>query len=111
MNKIVIIRREFKPEDLFRLEVATNLQYKPEVLAIVNYINWLVFKVFRETFFIKFDLSTGHFYKTIEEVKTAIKQYSKVNYFNLLIRLRRINKMLFVGNRPPTNKNCIRPDK
>ena len=27
------------------------------------------------------DLSRGHFYKTIEEPKTAIKQYSKVHYF------------------------------
>ena len=26
LNKIVIIRREYKPEDLFRPEVATNLQ-------------------------------------------------------------------------------------
>ena len=26
------------------------------------------------------DLSHGHFYKTIEEAKTIIKQYSKVHY-------------------------------
>ena len=38
------------------------------------------------------DLSYGHFYKTIEETKTAIKQYSKVHYFIRLIRRRRIKK-------------------
>ena len=34
------------------------------------------------------DLSHGHFYKTIEEAKTAIKQYSKIHYFIRLIRPR-----------------------
>ena len=33
------------------------------------------------------DLLRGHFYKTIEEAKTAIKQYSEVHYFIRLIRL------------------------
>ena len=59
------------------------------------------------------NLSHGHFYKTIEEAKTAIKQYSKVHYFIHLIRPWRIKKIirwqlpttnkkcLFVGNRPP----------
>ena len=62
------------------------------------------------------DLSNDHFYKTIEEAKSVIKQYSKVHYFIRLIcpqRInknvirreppstpRRINKILFVGNRP-----------
>ena len=35
------------------------------------------------------DLSRGHFYKTIEEAETAIKQYSKEHYF---IRLNRSDK-------------------
>ena len=48
------------------------------------------------------DLSRGHFYKTIEEAKTAIKQYSKVHYFIRLIHSsgiapRRIKTILFVG--------------
>ena len=46
------------------------------------------------------DLSHGHFYKAIEEAKTAIKQYSKVHYFIHLIRPQRIKFFLFVGNRP-----------
>ena len=58
------------------------------------------------------DLSCGHFYKTIEEAETAIKQYSKEHYFIRLIRPRWIKKIyssgipltnqqkLFVGNRP-----------
>ena len=50
------------------------------------------FQSFQQTFFIKMNLSRGHFYKTIEEAKTAIKQYSKVNYFIRLIRRRRIKK-------------------
>ena len=32
------------------------------------------------------DLLRRHFYKTIEEAKTAIKHYSKVHYFIHLIR-------------------------
>ena len=59
---------------------------KPEILAIVYYINRLVFQSFQETFFIKMNLSRGHFYKTIEEAKTDIQQYSKVHYFIRLIR-------------------------
>ena len=43
------------------------------------------------------DLSHGHFYKTIEEARTAMKQYSKVHYFIRLIRPRRITQFLFVG--------------
>ena len=35
------------------------------------------FQSFQETFLIKMDLSRGHFSKTIEEVETAIKQYSE----------------------------------
>ena len=38
------------------------------------------------------DLSHGHFYKTIEEAETAIKQYSKEHYFFRLIRPGRIKK-------------------
>ena len=44
------------------------------------------FQSFQETFFIKMDLSRVHFYNTIEEAETAIKQYSKEHYF---IRLNR----------------------
>ena len=55
------------------------------------------FQSFQETFFIKMDLSCDHFYKTIEEAKTAIKQYSKVHYF---IRLIRQKPNFFIGNRP-----------
>ena len=55
---------------------------------------------FQETFFIKMDLSRGHFYTTTEEAEAAIKQYSKEHYFIRLNRLRRIKKNLFVGNRP-----------
>ena len=36
------------------------------------------------------DLSRGHFYKTIEEAETAIKQYSKEHYFIRLNRPQRI---------------------
>ena len=65
------------------------------------------------------NLSCGNFYKTIEEAETAIKQYSKEHYFICLNRPqqiknlyssgmangpRRIKIILFVGNRPPTNK-------
>ena len=61
------------------------------------------------------DLSHGHFYKTIEEAKTAIKQYSKVDYFIRLIRPRGIKKFVFVGNRPEKYKICyssgIAPDE
>ena len=53
------------------------------------------------------DLSHGHFYKTIEEAKTASKHYSTVHYFNRLIRSWRIQKLLFVGIRPPTNKKSV----
>ena len=58
------------------------------------------FQSFQETFFIKMDLSHGHFYKTIEEAETAIKQYFKDHYFIRLNRRRRIIKIVFVGNRP-----------
>ena len=56
------------------------------------------------------DLSRGHFYKTIEEAETAIKQYSKEHYF-----IRRWespptnNKNMFVRNRPRWIKKIIRP--
>ena len=43
------------------------------------------------------NLSLGHFYKTIEEAKTAIKQYSKVHYFIRLIRPRRITFFYSLG--------------
>ena len=46
------------------------------------------------------DLWRGHLYKTIEEAKTAIKQYSKEHYFIRLNRPKRLKKCLFVGNRP-----------
>ena len=42
------------------------------------------------------DLSHGHFHKTIEDAETAIKQYSKADYFIRLNRPRRIKKNLFV---------------
>ena len=55
------------------------------------------------------DLSRGHFYKTIEEAETAIKQYFKEHYFIYLNRPWRIKKNVLIGHRPPTNKNnCIR---
>ena len=51
------------------------------------------------------DLSRGHFYKTIEEAKTDIKQYSKVHYFIRFVfvgnRPRRIQFYLIVGNFVP----------
>ena len=65
------------------------------------------FYSFQETFYIKMDLSRDHFYKTIEEAKTAIKQYCKVYYFSHLIRPRRIENFLFVGNRTPTNNKIF----
>ena len=77
LNNIFIIRRKYKPEDLFRQEVATNLQLNG------SSSHCLLYKLagFQETFFIKMDLSCGHFYKTIEETETAIKQYFKEHYF------------------------------
>ena len=51
------------------------------------------------------DLSRVYFYKTIEEAKTAIKQYSKVHYFIRLIRPRRIKKII---RRESPQRNCIR---
>ena len=53
------------------------------------------------------DLSHDRFYKTIEEAKTTIKQYSKVHYFIRLIRSRRIKIILFVGDRLPTNTKTV----
>ena len=62
------------------------------------------------------DLSRGHLYKTIEEAKTAIKQYFKVHYFIRLIRPRRIkkfyvNKRNFIRRESPpplpTNKKML----
>ena len=44
-------------------------------------------------------LSHRYLYKTIEEAKTAIKQYFKVHYLIRLIRPRRITNFLFAGNR------------
>ena len=52
------------------------------------------------------NLSRGHFYKTIEEVKTAIKQYFKVHYFIRLNCPWRIKNFLFVENRPRRIKKC-----
>ena len=43
--------------------------------------------IYQPIFFIKMDISRGHFYKTIEEAEIAIKQYSKEHYFIRLIRL------------------------
>ena len=40
------------------------------------------FQSFQETFFIKMNLSHDHFYKTIEEAETAMKQYSKIYFFS-----------------------------
>ena len=40
------------------------------------------------------DLSRGHFYKTIEEAETAIKQYFREHYFIRLNRSRRIQKFI-----------------
>ena len=78
-------------------------------------------RCFQETFFSKMSISRGHFYTTIEEAETAIKEYSKEDYFvirNLRVRVRnresrrikiflfveddsrRIQLFLFVGNRP-----------
>ena len=76
------------------------------------------------------NLSRGHFYRTIEEAETAIREYSKEDYFVInrgssktighdsqrIISLffvgddsRRIKLFLFVGVRFPKNKkNCIR---
>ena len=45
------------------------------------------------------DLLRGHFYKTIEETETGIKQYSK-EHFIRLNRPRRIKKIVFAKNRP-----------
>ena len=45
------------------------------------------------------DLSHGHFYKTIEEADTAIKEYSKEHY---IVINRGSSKSL--GGRFPTNK-------
>ena len=53
------------------------------------------------------DLSCGKFYKTIDEAKTAIKQYSKEHYCIHVIRPRRIKTILFVGNRPRRIKKNV----
>ena len=50
------------------------------------------------------NLSRSHFYKTIEEAKTAIKQYSKVHYFIRLIRPRRLKKCYSSGIVPDEYK-------
>ena len=47
------------------------------------------------------DLSRDHYsHTTVEEAKTAIKQYSKVHYFIRLIRPRRIKKNYLSGIAP-----------
>ena len=51
------------------------------------------------------DLSCGHFYKTIEEAETAIKQYSKEHYFIRLNHPRRIKKIYSSGF--PTNNGNL----
>ena len=53
------------------------------------------------------DLSRAHFYKTIEEAETAIKQYFKEHYFIRLNRPRRIKIFLFVGNHPQRIKELL----
>ena len=40
------------------------------------------------------DLSCGHFYKTIEEAETPIKQYSKEHKFIRLNRPRRMKQII-----------------
>ena len=65
------------------------------------------FQSFQETFIIKMDLLHGHFYKTIKEAETGIKQYSKEDYFIRLNRPRRIKFFLFVGNRPQRINNIL----
>ena len=97
-NKIIFIRLEYKPKDLFRLEVATNLQLHQKFNCLLYKIAG--FQCFQETFFIKMDLSHSHFYKTIEAAEKAIKQYFKEHYFMRLNRPRRITKLLCVMNRP-----------
>ena len=54
------------------------------------------------------NLSRGHFYETIEEAKTAIKQYSKVHYFICLIRARRLQTFYLSGIAPTNKENFIR---
>ena len=76
MNKIFIIRRENKPEDLFRPEVETTYNWIGSSGHCLLY-ELAGYQSFQETVFIKMELSRGHFYKTIEEVETAMKQYSK----------------------------------
>ena len=49
------------------------------------------------------DISCGPFYKTIEEAKTTIKQYSKVHYFIRLIRPWRI-KFFFIRRQSLSNE-------
>ena len=59
----------------------------------------------------KLDLSRGHFYKTIEEAETAIKEYSKEHYFvinwgsskTIGDDFRRIKKICIHRERFPTN--------
>ena len=46
------------------------------------------------------DQSRSHFYKTIEEAETAIKQYFKEHYFIRLNRPRRIRKFYSSGIAP-----------
>ena len=94
--------RIFKPLEAGCLQV--NLMSTSAQINQLKYTTILYklagFQSFQETFFIKMDLSRGHFYNTIEEAKTAIKRYSKLHYFIRLIRPRRIKNILFVGNRP-----------
>ena len=51
------------------------------------------------------DLSRGHFYKTIEEAETAMKQYSKEHYFIRLNRCRRIKFFIRRESFPTNYKN------
>ena len=84
---------------------------KPKVLAIVYYINWLVFKVFKKLSVLKWISRMVISIKLLKRLKKTIKQYSKVHRFIRLIRPRWIKKNVFVGNRFLTNKkNCIRQE-
>ena len=66
------------------------------------------FQSFQETVFIKKDLTRGHFYTTIEEVKTAIKQYFKVHYFICLNCPRRLKNGYSSGIALMNTNNSIR---
>ena len=55
------------------------------------------------------DLSRVHFYKTIEEAETAIKQCSKEHYFIRVNRPRTNKKNAIRRESSPTNKKKFNP--